>query len=141
MKNEPLLNQSSLIDLIAEAINDSSQGVVGLVDQLLSLCGRADAGLDCTADVLQLTNLDGTVDSTPNTLPRSVFRAALSRIAALCGAETDAEISPYGGTGKISANATSDREFLVEFENTPEHQRLQLITTQPVSTEGKDAHE
>src|SRR5205085_10653312 len=66
-------------------------------------------------------------------LRRSVFRAILARLAALCNERTPNAVSPYGGQGELPADANPPALFQIRFTNTPAEQRLEL-STQPAPT-------
>jgi hypothetical protein len=59
-------------------------------------------------------------------LPRSVFRAILARIAALCGERMPNPVSPYGGEGELAIGTNPPTVFQVAFSNTPDEQRLEI---------------
>jgi hypothetical protein len=61
-------------------------------------------------------------------LSRSVFRAVLGRIAALCNERRSNSVSPYGGTGQFWYCYPIDSPILIEatFVNTPAEQKVSL---------------
>ncbi len=65
-------------------------------------------------------------ESTDLPLPKSVFRALLARIAALCNERVPNSVSPYGGEGEIVLDTVASAVFRVEFTNTPAVQRLEI---------------
>ena len=67
-------------------------------------------------------------------LGKTVFRAMLARIAALCNERTPNSVSPYGGEGEFSIWTEPPTVFHVAFTNTPDEQRIELIHVR----DGKD---
>src|SRR5687768_5015101 len=94
-------------------------GVVGLVDDLLRHCPRPGLQLDWDADHCRIRSLaggPGQVIERP--LAKSVFRAVLARLAALCNEHRPDSVSPYGGAGKLAAGPSNDLVFQLSFANT-----------------------
>jgi hypothetical protein len=65
-------------------------------------------------------------ESTDVPLPKSVFRAILARLAALCNERTPNSVSPYRGEGECSVGTNPPVVFRVAFVNTPGEQRLEV---------------
>jgi hypothetical protein len=110
----------SVSDGIRVALRPTPRGVVGLVDDLLDIA---------RGQVLRLTHTGGACRVEPTVgapfevpLPRSVFRAALARIAALCNEHRPDAVSPYGGSCELPG------ALRVSFTNTPEELRLDFDT-------------
>ena len=59
-------------------------------------------------------------------MPKSVFRAALARIATLCNERNPNSVSPYGGAGELTVDAGPPLVIRVQFVNTPDEQSLEL---------------
>lgn len=55
-------------------------------------------------------------------LPKSVFRALLARLAALCNERKPNSVSPYGGTGEVVIEGAPPKVIRVWFTNTPAEQ-------------------
>ena len=112
---------------IQTAFELTQRGVVGLVDDLLGLCGESGLQLDWQADRCRVRPLgtDGQ-ESTDLTLPKSAFRAILARVAALCNERSPNSVSPYGGVGEICVSTNPPTTFRVAFTNTPSEQSLEL---------------
>jgi hypothetical protein len=103
------------------------RGVVGLVDDLLSLCREQGLQLDWQADRCRVRPLGARPqESTEVALPKSVFRAILARMAALCNERVPDSVSPYGGEGELSVGTSPPTIFRVAFTNTPGEQRLEV---------------
>ena len=60
-------------------------------------------------------------------LPKSVFRAVLARIAALCNEQLPNSVTPYRSEGTLSVAADLPATFHVAFVNTPTEQRLTMM--------------
>jgi hypothetical protein len=65
-------------------------------------------------------------ESTEIPLSKSVFRAILARMAALCNERMPNSVSPYGGEGQLSLCTSPSTVFRVAFTNTPGEQRLEV---------------
>jgi hypothetical protein len=59
-------------------------------------------------------------------LPKSVFRAILARLAAMCNERIPDSVSPYGGEGELSVGTDPPAIFRVAFTNTAGGQRLDV---------------
>jgi hypothetical protein len=68
----------------------------------------------------------GPQESAEVPLPKSVFRAIVARIAALCNERSPYSVSPYGGEGELSLGTDPLVVFRVAFANTPGEQRLEV---------------
>jgi hypothetical protein len=97
-------------------------GVVGLVDDLLELCREQPLQLEWQAGQCHV-HLIGTEKHESISLPfqKSVFRAVVARISALC----NEAVSPYGGVAALPAGIPPVF-FHVAFTNTPGEQRLEV---------------
>jgi hypothetical protein len=108
------------LEPVVRAFASPTRGVVGVVDDLLA---------GCPDDGLRLVWADGVCrisrpavaaeEATAITIPRSVFRAILARVAALCNEAAAGSVSPYGGRGTFAG-------FRAGFANTPSDQWLDL---------------
>jgi hypothetical protein len=104
-------------------------GVVGLVDDLLGLCRDQGLQLDWRADCCRVRSLVGGAEEVVDVAFRkSVRRAILARVAALCNERRPNSVSPYGGQGELSIGDPAT-VFRVSFTNTPDEQWFQLIPT------------
>jgi hypothetical protein len=57
---------------------------------------------------------------------KSVFRAILARLAALCNEQSPDSVSPYGGASELSVGTSPPVVFCVAFANTPAEQWLEV---------------
>jgi hypothetical protein len=116
-------------------------GVAGLVDELLVLCEKHALQLDWQADRCRVRCMAGdSQELTDVPLRKSVFRAILARVAALCNERSPSPISPYGGQAEIAVGADSATVFRVAITNTPSEQRLELMRVGPDAL-GSDGRE
>jgi FMN phosphatase YigB (HAD superfamily) len=121
---------------LRSALEHPTRGVVGLVDDLLKVCLEHGLQLDWQADRYRVRSLGGDWEELIDVpLRKSVFRAILARIAALCNEQCQNSISPYGGQGELSAGANSSTVFRVTFVNTTAEQKLVLLTATELAVE------
>jgi hypothetical protein len=105
----------------------AQRGVVGLVDDLLRICGDRGLRLDWHDGSCRIRSLGAAPEETTEVpLPKSVFRAVLARLAALCNDRGPGSISPYGGEGELTIGTDPAMVISVTFTNTPGEQRVQL---------------
>jgi anti-anti-sigma factor len=110
--------------------------VAGLVEELLEACGGEGLQLDWHADRCRLRPLGAeNQEATEVPLPKSVFRAILARIAALCNERVPDSVSPYGGEGELAIGTDPPTVFRVAFTNTPGEQRLEVRRRSDAETE------
>ncbi len=113
---------------LQNALERPTRGVVGLVDDLMRLCPKQGLRLDWQADRCRVRSLAGNLDEALDLpLRKSVFRAVLARVAALCNERSPSSVSPYGGQGELLLRADPTTMFKVAFTNTTEEQQLELI--------------
>lgn len=126
--------QSTLFaERVQQAFRPTPRGVVGLVDDLLGLCRVHQLRLRFTeghCSVHRLGADDGDALTVP--LPKSVFRAALARVAALCNELQPGLVTPFRGEGEVvvpsplSPKGSSPSTCYVSFVNTPTEQHLEM---------------
>jgi hypothetical protein len=120
-------NGSPFSERIQAAFRPTGRGVVGVVDKLLGVCQEQGLQLDWHANQCQVRSLGPEPhDSTDVPLQKSVFRAILARMAALCNERSPNSVSPYGGEGELSIGADPPTILLVAFTNKPGEQRLEV---------------
>ena len=115
------------------AFRPTSRGVVGLVDDLLGLCEVHQLGLRFEEGSCLVRRLGADIgDSLTVPIPKSVVRAALARIAALCDEQHPGSVTPYRGAGELavppprSPSSTPPSTCHVSFVNTPAEQHLEM---------------
>lgn len=118
---------SAFSERLRRAFEPTGRGVVGLVDDLLDLCREQGIQLDWQAGRCRVHPLGaGAQDGIEIPLPKSVFRAILARMAALCNEGSPDPVSPYAGEGEFSVGTDPPMAFHVSFTNTPGEQRLEI---------------
>src|SRR5688500_6939489 len=105
----------------------SPREVVGLVDDLLGLCHEQGLRIDYLNAHCVVRSIGDQAQETEIPLPKSVFRAILARVAALCNDQHPDAVTPYGGEAQFSLGSIPSAIFHVAFTNTPEEQRLQVM--------------
>ena len=116
---------SELSDAILKAFEPPESGFVGIVDNLLQLCHTAQLEIAWSGNACRVCFRRGTVEEVLDVpLRKSVFRAILARVAALCNQQRAESVSPYGGRGEIRLD--SGPILSVQFENTAAEQRLNM---------------
>ncbi len=120
-------NLSPSPERLQRAFEPTRRGVVGLVDDLLSLCREQGVQLDWQANRCRVRPLGAQPqESTEVPLPKSVFRAILARMAALCNERIPDSVSPYRGEGELSVCTNPPTVFRMAFINTPGKQTLEV---------------
>lgn len=119
---------AQLSGALRSAFERPSGGVVGLVDDLLRLCPEHGLQLDWQADRCRVrSRADDWEEILNKPLRKSVFRAMLARVAALCNKRSPNSVSPYGGKSELMVGADPPAIFKVTFANTTEEQKLELM--------------
>jgi hypothetical protein len=124
----------SFPERLQEAFSPTSRGVIGVVDELLGLCREQGLQLGWHANQCQVREVGKEPqNSTELPLPKSVFRAILARVAALCNERSPDSISPYGGEGELSVGTNPPEILHVVFTNTPDEQRMVVTPKTPIA--------
>jgi hypothetical protein len=119
---------SQLSEALQRAFERPERGVVGLVEDLLRLCPEQGLHLDWQAERCRVRGLgDGAEAVLDWPLRKSVFRALLARVAALCNERSPNSVSPYRGRGEVRVSADPSAIVHVTFANTTDEQKLELI--------------
>lgn len=138
-----MIHTPSFADRVQQAFRPTSRGVVGLVDDLLDLCRVHQLRLrfaDGHCSVRRLGTADADSLSVP--IPKSVFRAALARVAALCNEGHPGSVTPYHGEGEVavppatSPNGSPPSTCFVSFTNTPSEQQLEMRFSRSAADDG-----
>ena len=127
---------SQLAEIIRGVLTQPTGGIAGLVDHLLAECRKHRLQLEWQAGRYRVRSFGGHWEElTDVPLRKSVFRAILARLAALCNEQTPNAVSPYGGQCEWPASPDAPVLFRVAFTNTPSEQKLELITEAVQGTE------
>jgi len=123
-------------DRVQMAFLPTPRGVVGLVDDLLGLCRLYQLRINFRDGHCSIRRLGADAqDSLDIPVPKSVFRAALARIAAICNEQRPESVTPYRGEGNIavlppvspcSEKIVPPSTCYVSFTNTPSDQHLEM---------------
>jgi hypothetical protein len=112
-----------------DILRQPTGGVPRLVNELLEACNAYALDLDCEGMRWRARAAKGEWEDIPDVpLRKSVFRAVLARIAALCNEAVPNSVSPYGGESDLTVAGEPAARFRVVFVNTAEVQRLELTT-------------
>ncbi len=130
-------NPSQSSELIRQVLRPTQRGVVGLVNDLLVLCRAQELQLDWHADRCRVRASGFEPEEFIEVpLPKSVFRAVLARLAALCDEHNPGSVSPYGGEGELTVGGDPATVCRVTFTNTPGVQSARLTRIQRDNQEG-----
>lgn len=122
-----MTNPSLSLEVLLHVLTTSTRGVLGLVDELLTVAREHGLRLDWEADHCRVqfreSSLPGSIEVP---LRKSVFRAVLARIAVLCNQHRPNSVSPYGGQGELLVGGNRPTTIRIAFVNTPDEQSLEL---------------
>jgi hypothetical protein len=122
-------NPQLIMEHLEYFLADPDRGVLGLVDEFLAAARQQDIRLGWQAGCFYVIFLEGgSWRRIELPLRKSVVRAALARIAALCNERSPGSVSPYGGQGEVAIDADPSRVIRATFVNTPETQSLELAS-------------
>ncbi len=123
---------SKLAEVFRSSLDHPAGGVVGLVNDLLTICQQQELQLDWQADYCRIRSIaSGAEEVIDSPVRMSVFRAILARVATVCNEQIPNSISPYGGQGEVAVGAGSDTILRVVLTNTASEQRLRLTPERP----------
>jgi len=118
---------SPAAEAVRQVLTHPTGGVVGLVDDLLTVCREHQLQLDWQAARCRVRSAGSDREEFLEvSLRKSVFRMILARVAALCNERIPNSVSPYGGRGELSVGPQPLARFRVLFANTPDEQKLEL---------------
>jgi anti-anti-sigma factor len=121
-----------LSELLRRILLHPTGDVAGLVDDLLAACLKLELQLDCRPDRWRVRAFGGDWEELNDlSLPKSVFRAILARLAALCNERTPDSVSPDGGQGELSVGVDPAAVFRVVVVNTPAGEQFHLAAATP----------
>ena len=128
-----MIQSTPFAERVRRAFQPTPRGVVGLVDDLLELCRTHQLRINFQDSHCSIRPLGADPQDAPDVpLPKSVFRAVLARIAALCNEHHPGSVTPYRGEGEIAVPAPASERSVppstcyVAFTNTPSEQRLEV---------------
>jgi hypothetical protein len=131
------------VERVQRAFQPTPRGVVGLVDDLLNLCRAHQLSITFRDGHCSVRRLGADAqDALDVPLPKSVFRAVLARIAALCNEHHPHSVTPYRGEGEVvvpappAPNCVPASTCYVSFTNTPAEQQLEMRFSRSSAGEG-----
>jgi hypothetical protein len=90
-------------EMLRRILVHPTRDVVGLVDDLLTVCREHGLRLDWQDGRCRVRSAGGDWEELPDVpLRKSAFRAILARIAVLCNEQMANSVSLYGGQGAFS---------------------------------------
>jgi hypothetical protein len=117
-----------LSNSLESLFRQTPKGVVGLVDGLLKLCPPHGLQLDWQAGRCRIRSVDiGSEELLLSPMRKSMFRAILARVAALCNERRANTVSPYGGEGELFVDADPPAILSVIMTNSSNEQKLELM--------------
>ncbi len=118
---------ASSAERIRRVLSVPTDGVLGMVDELLAVASEHGLQLNWQADNCRVRFRDGDPrEWIKMPLRKSVVRAALARVAVLCSQCNPNTVTPYGGRGELRVGADRMTTIRVAFVNTPDEQSLEL---------------
>jgi hypothetical protein len=138
-----MIRSTPFAERVHSAFKPTPRGVIGLVDDLLSLCRVHQLRLSFQDGSCCVRRLGADVqDGIEIPLPKSVFRAVLARVAALCNEHHPNSVTPYRGEGEIvvpppiSSNDVAPSTCYVSFTNTASEQQLEMRFSRSSNSDG-----
>ena len=118
-----------LADRLKEAFIKPKRGVLGMVDDLAEASREHGWRLDWNAGRCRVCPMgnDPACEAFELPLAKSVFRALLARVAALCNQRAANSVSPYEGLGEFAVGNGPVTIFEAAFKNTPGEQTLRIL--------------
>jgi hypothetical protein len=114
-------------DRLRTLFETGSQTSAGLAEELLSFAKEQPLRCEWRNDACWVQRTENrTQELVEVPIPKSVFRAVLARVAALCNEQTPNGVSPYGGEAVLWDDSQPPCAVRVSFKNTPVEQRLEL---------------
>lgn len=106
---------------------DPMRGVVGLVDELLTICNEHALSIRWHLTGIQVdVSKNSEHEIVDVSVRKSIFRAVLARLAALCNTTEPGSVSPHSGVGEIVVEGTPAVRYGLRFANTPDELRLDI---------------
>jgi hypothetical protein len=98
-----MIHPTLFADRVQMAFHPTPRGVVGLVDDLLGLCRHYQLQMRFQDGHCVIRRLGAEAEESLDiTVPKSVFRAAIARVAAICNEQRPESVTPYRGEGNIT---------------------------------------
>ena len=118
---------SGLVAMLNGTQKAPSDGVIGLVEELLAFCRTGPFRLSWRPHRVCFEHaLTGKPEEIEVTIRNSVMRAAVARLAVLASRGRPEAINPFGGEGQIQDDQHPEISYQIEFKNTEEVQFLEI---------------
>jgi hypothetical protein len=118
---------SHVSDVLRIVLTAPTDGVVGVVDDLLAACREHSLEIDWRGESCRIRSAGGEWETLRDlSVRKSVFRAIIARVAAICNEQNPNSVSPYGGDGTILVRPAPPLALHVTFANTAAEQRLAI---------------
>jgi hypoxanthine phosphoribosyltransferase len=119
---------SVLIAMLCGMQKAPSNGVIGLVEELLEFCRTGPFRFTWRPNRVSFKHVfTGKPEEIELTIRNSVMRAAVARLAALASRGKSEAINPYGGKGQIHDDQHPETVYQIEFKNTEDEQLLEIL--------------
>ncbi len=128
-----------LLDHLESILVNPDRGIIGIVDELVETSREHDLQVLWRAGCCSVILAGGEhPDRIEVPMRKSVVRAVIARIAALCNERNPGSVSPYRGQGEITIDADPLRTVHADFVNTQEAVSLELgcVSSETVSLFG-----
>jgi hypothetical protein len=118
---------AQISEILRSILTQPTGGVVGLVDELLQVTLENGLQLDWRPDQFRFRARGGDWEELADFgLRKSVFRAILARVAALCNEQASIPLSPYEGRGDLTVSPSNTAVVHVNYVNDASNQRLEI---------------
>ncbi len=141
-----MIHSNLFAERVHTAFQPTPRGVVGLVDDLLGLCRLYQLRINFQDGHCAIHRLGANPqESLDIPVPKSVFRAALARIVAICSEQHPESVTPYRGEANIavlppvsqgSEKVVPPSTCFVSFTNTPSDQHLEKRFSSSSASDG-----
>ena len=119
----------SMIRRLRTILGYPGDGIVVLVDSILASCADYRVEAEFREDFIRGQLLGCDVEFKFGvSIPKSVLRAIIARVAVLCNEQSPNAVSPYGGEGEMTVSAKPGALLKAVFVNTTVQQHLTLTT-------------
>ncbi len=116
-----------MVRRLCAILTNPGDGIVAMVDNILASCSDARVEVELQEGTLSVYFLNCCAQLRLS-IPKSVLRAIIARVAALCHEQTPNSVSPYGGEGELMVPAKPGSFIKAVFVNTTDQQHLTLTT-------------
>jgi len=117
---------------IRQAIETPTDGFVGMVDTVLSLCRQHALRLHWRDNRCSVRTATGDEEEALDIpLRTSAFRSVLARVATLCDEQVPGSFAPYGGEGELALGSDPRKALHLTWVNTTDEQALTVTPILP----------